>query len=360
MNPIRPLNLIRSIPVMLCAASLAALTNLFAGAASAKPLPPPDRAANPQMKAVLTELAKLDPVPLYELTPAQVRKQPGPPDAVKAVLKKQGKSTAPEPVASVQNTTVPGPAGSIPIRVYTPEGVAPFPVLVYFHGGGWVIANIQAYDSSCRALANKAKCVVVSVGYRQAPEHKFPASHEDSYAATQYVMKNAAKFGGDPSHVAVGGESAGGNLAAAVCLMARDRHGRMPIYQLNVYPIAGSDLNTPSYRTNASAIPLSKPFMAWFFRYETRTPRDAQNPLISLDRANLHGLPPATVITDQIDPLQSEGMLYANRLKSAGVPVRFRNYNGVSHEFFGMAAVVDAAKEANTFAAEGLMSAFNK
>ena len=263
-------------------------------------------------------------------------------------------------MANVQNTTVPGPAGAIPVRVYTPEGTAPFPVLVYYHGGGWVIANIQAYDASCRALANKARCVVVSVGYRQAPEHKFPASHQDSYAALQYVMNHTAKFGGNPKRVAVGGESAGGNLAAAVCMMARDRKGKMPIYQLNVYPIAGTDLNTPSYLANARAIPLSKPFMAWFFRYEVRSPRDLQSPLIAIDRANVHGLPPATVITDQIDPLQSEGKLYADRLKAAGILVRFQNYDGVTHEFFSMGAAVDTAKAANTFAAEGLMSAFNK
>ena len=201
---------------------------------AAPPLPPPDQKADPQMKAVLHELAAMNPVPLYKLTLAQVRLRPGPPDAVKAVLKKQGKPITPEPVAKVEDRKIPGPAGTIPVRVYTPEGTGPMPVLVYYHGGGWVIANINAYDSSCRALANLAKCVVVSVGYRQAPEHKFPASHEDSYAALQYVMKNTAQFGGDPKKVAVGGESAGGNLASAVCQMARDRKGMMPIYQLNV------------------------------------------------------------------------------------------------------------------------------
>lgn len=325
-----------------------------------KPLPPPDRKADPQMKAVLIELAKLNPVPLYKMTPAQARKQPGPPDAVKAVLKKQGKPITPEPVAKVTNTTVPGPAGSIPVRVYTPNGTGPFPVLVYFHGGGWVIASIQAYDSSCRALANAANCVVVSVGYRQAPEHKFPAAHEDSYVATQYIMRNAERFGGDPKRVAVGGESAGGNLAGAVCLMAKQRKGLMPIYQMNVYPIANNNMNTASYRANANAIPLSRPFMAWFFKYALRSPADGASPLIALDKANLKGLPPATVITAQIDPLMSEGKMYADRLKAAGVPVRYRNYEGVAHEFFGMGAVVDKAKAANAFAAEGLTSAFSK
>jgi acetyl esterase/lipase len=142
--------------------------------------------------------------------------------------------------------------------------------------------------------------------------------------------------------------------------MARQRKGRMPIYQLNVYPIAGYDLNTPSYRENAKAIPLSKPLMAWFFRHTLRSPRDGRSPLIALNRTNLRGLPPATVITAQIDPLRSEGKAYADRLRRFGVPVRYRNYNGVSHEFFGMGAVVDKAKQANQFAADGLKSAFNK
>jgi acetyl esterase/lipase len=244
--------------------------------------------------------------------------------------------------------------------VYTPSGSGPFPVLVYFHGGGWVIAGIQAYDSSCRALANAANCVVVSVGYRQAPEHRFPAAHEDSYAAAQYILNNTAKFGGDPRRVAVGGESAGGNLAGAVCLMAKQRGGKMPIYQLAVYPIANYNLNSPSYRENANAIPLSKPLMAWFYRYALRGPQDGSSPLISLVRANVRGLPPATVITAQIDPLRSEGRQYADRLKAAGIPVRYRSYDGVSHEFFGMAAVVDKAREANKFAAEGLQSAFRR
>jgi acetyl esterase/lipase len=327
--------------------------------APAKPLPPPDRKADPQMKAVLVELARLNPTPLYKLTPEQARKRPGPPDVVKAVLKKQGKPTTPEPVASVKDTNVPGPAGQIPVRVYTPSGSGPFPVLVYFHGGGWVIASIQAYDASCRALANAANCVVVSVGYRQAPEHKFPAAHEDSYAATQYVMKNtAAEFNGDPKRVAVGGESAGGNLAAAVCLMAKERGGMMPVHQMNVYPIADNELDKPSYQENATAIPLSKPLMAWFFKYTLKDPKDGESPLISLVEADLKGLPPATVITAEIDPLRSEGKMYADRLKAAGVPVRYKDYTGVSHEFFGMAAVVDKAKDANQFAAQGLKAAF--
>ncbi len=170
--------------------------------------PPPD----PQMKAVLDSLTALHPKPIEKLSAQEARKQPGPPDAVKRLLKKQGKPTDPEAVAKVEDKTVPGPAGPIPVRVYTPDGTGPFPVLVYFHGGGWVIAGLGGYDASYRAMANAAKCVVVAVAYREAPEYKFPAAHEDSYAATQYVMNHADEFGGDPKKVAIAGESAGGNL----------------------------------------------------------------------------------------------------------------------------------------------------
>lgn len=334
------------------------------GVMAQKPLPPPNQKADPQMKAVLRELARLAPTPLHKLSVAEARKRPGPPDAVKAVLVKQGKSTAPMPVAKVSSSTVPGPAGDIPVRIYTPKrsgsDSGPMPILVYFHGGGWVIAGIQAYDASCRALANAANCIVISVGYRMAPEHRFPASHEDSYAATQYIIKNANIFGGDPMRVAVGGESAGGNLAGAVCLMAKQRGGKMPVYQLNVYPIADYSQNTPSYLENAEAIPLSKPGMAWFFRHALKSPADGRRPIISLDKANLAKLPPATVITAQIDPLRTEGKRYADRLDNAGIQVRYRNYQGVAHEFFGMGAVVDKARDAVAFAAEGLKMGFKQ
>ncbi len=314
--------------------------------------------ADPQMHAVLDQLTALHPKPLEKLTAQEARMQPGPADAVKALLIKQGKSTAPEQVSKVEDSTIPGPAGTIPIRVYTPDGSGPFPVLVYFHGGGWVIADLNTYDSTPRALANLTHAVVVSVEYRHAPENKFPAAHEDAYAATQYVLKNAAQMNCDPMRVAVGGESAGGNMAAAVCLMARDRKGMMPLYQMLVYPVADYAFDTPSYKENANAKPLNKPMMQWFFRQTVKSPADGKNPYLSILRAKVAGVPSATVITAQIDPLRSEGKAYADRLEAAGVKVRYRNYDGVTHEFFGMGAVVDKAKEANQFAADGLLAAF--
>jgi acetyl esterase/lipase len=274
---------------------------------------------------------------------------------VHAQLKKQKGGGQPEQVASVTNRTIPVKGGSIPIRIYRPEGNSPFPLLVYYPGGGWVLGNLDTYDASARALAKMANVIVVSAGYRQAPEHKFPTAHSDAFNAYRWVVAHAKSFGGDPSRVAVGGESAGGNLAGAVAMMARDSNVQVPAHQLLVYPIAGHDLNTPSYQENATAKPLNKPMMEWYFTQYLRGPDDAASPLIDLVHApNLKGLPPATVITADIDPLRSEGEAYAKRLKDEGVNVDYRNYRGLAHEFFGMGSVVTSAKDAELQAAEGL------
>ncbi len=338
-----------------------------AGLALALPLRPAQSQTppkpNPQMKAVLNELAALGPKPIAKLRPTEARKQPGAADAVKSLLRKKngGVLPPPEAVGKVEDRTAPGPGGSVPVRVYTPEGNGPFPVLVYVHGGGWVIASVAAYDSSARALCNAAKCVVVSVGYRYAPENPFPAAHEDVYAVTQYVLKNADQFGGDGRKVAIAGESAGGNMATAVCLMARDRKGRMPIHQLLVYPV--TDVPVPSrasYQRNKNAVPLNQDAMYWFFQHTLDKPQDAASKYLAVVRnPNLKGLPPATIVAAEIDPLMTEGMDYATRLREAGVPVRYRLYKGVTHEFFGMGAVVDEAKDAVSFSAAGLTKAFN-
>ena len=323
------------------------------------------RYVDPQMKAVLVSLMELHPKPIEKLIPAQARKQPGPADAVKRTLIKQGRSTAPEAVGSVMDTTVPGPAGRIPVRVYKPRGTMSdnLPVLVYFHGGGFVIASVQAYDSSCRALANAAKCMVVSVGYRYAPEHRLPAAHEDCYAATQWVMNNADKWGGDKSRVAVGGESAGGNLATDMCMMARDRGGKMPIYQMLVYPYVDTSFasaNALSARQNAKVIPLNRAMLTWFSSYALPRARFGRKAPASPLFGNVRGLPAATVVQAEIDPLLSQGTAYIAKLRNAGIPVRAKLYKGVTHEFFGMGAVIDQSKDAVKFAAQGLMSAFNR
>jgi acetyl esterase/lipase len=315
--------------------------------------------ANRQMQAVLDELAALGGEPIESLTPEEARRQPTPADAVKRVLQKQGRSTAPEAVAKVDNRTIAGPGGALPIRIYTPAGTGPMPVIVYIHGGGWVIADLDTYDASPRALANLAKAVVVSVEYRHAPEHRFPAAHDDVYAAYKWVVTNAAVVGGDPRRVAVVGESAGGNMAAVIGLRSRQEGFTVPVHQVLVYPVADDDRDTPSYNENANAKPLNAAMMGWFFGHTLRTPADGNSPWISLaDRRGFAGQPPATIIAAEIDPLRSEGAAYAERLKAAGVPVDYALYPGVTHEFFGMGAVVDQAKAAQERAASGLRNAF--
>ena len=316
--------------------------------------------ANAQMQAVLDELAALHGKPLGSVDAKEARKQPTPADAVKAVLKKQGKGDGPEPVRKTEDRKIAGAAGDIPARIYWPAGVGPFPVVLYIHGGGFVIADKDVYDASPRALTNLAHAVVVSIDYRQAPENKFPAAHDDAIAAYKWVLKNAATIMGDPKKIALVGESAGGNLAANVAIAARDQKLQMPLAEVLVYPIASSDMDSPSYKENENAKPLGKVGMKWFGDQYFRTAADGKDPRIDLVHAKLDKLPPTTIITAQIDPLRSDGEMLAAKLKDAGVTVAIKNYDGVTHEFFGMGAVIDAAKDAETFAADALKKAFGQ
>ncbi len=264
-----------------------------------------------------------------------------------------------EPVARVENRTLPGPRGEIPVRVYTPEGRAPFPVLVYFHGGGWVIGNLETHDGLCRHLANAAHCVVVSVDYRLAPEHPFPASGEDAYAATRWVAGNAAALGGDAKRIAVGGDSAGGNLSAVVSLMARDRGGPPIVFQLLVYPATDLPSANMSYRENGEGYFLTAKSMHWFFAHYCGANPDASDPYLCPLRAkNLGGLPPALVVTAEFDPLRDEGEAYAARLREAGVRTKLTRYPGMIHGFFGMGPLLTQARAATREAADALRSAF--
>jgi acetyl esterase len=321
---------------------------------------------DPQMAAVLKSLQSLHPKPIEKLKPSSARMQPTATAAVINLLKKQGKSTAPEKVSSVTDVKVPGPAGApdVTVRVYKPLNApsGPLPVVVYFHGGGFVIASVSTYDASCRALANASGAIVCAVAYRMAPENRLPAAHEDSYAATQYIMKNARKWGGDPSKVAVAGESAGGNLATDMCLMAKMRGGVMPMHQLLVYPVVQGK-TTPSYRAYYNAKPLNTPMMKWFFKWALPSKAFGNTPLASplyAPDSLFKGLPPATIIAAEIDPLQSEGQMYAKKLQKNGIPTKYRMYTGVTHEFFGMTAVLDKSKQAVGFAASELKMAFAK
>lgn len=315
----------------------------------------------PQNQAILDALlAPPRPLrPYHTLTPQQARQEPSFADGVKEVLTQQGRPTTPPPGITARDISITGAAGPINARVYTPDGArGPLPVIVYYHGGGWVLANSQVYDASTRALSREAQAVVVSVDYRLAPEAKFPAQHDDSLAAYRWVLANAASIGGDPARIAIAGESAGGNLAVATAIAARDAGLQRPLHVLSIYPIAGSDTNTPSYKENANALPLGRALMSWFFFHTTTAPADALDPRINLVAANLRDLPPVTIIAAQIDPLRSEGEVLSQRLRAAGNAVVRREYPGTTHEFFGADAVITDAGAAQRFAGERLRAAF--
>ena len=292
---------------------------------------------DPQAKALLDQMAEAGAPPFESLTPEQARE---------LILQMRELAGPPEPVAGVEDSMIPTPDGQIPVRIYTPEGSGPFPVLVYFHGGGWVIGSVDTIDPPCRALANAAGCVIVSIDYRLAPEDKFPAAPEDCYAATRWVAEYAAGISADPSRMAVGGDSAGGNLAAVVALMARDRGGPPLAYQLLVYPVTNYDFSTASYEENGEGYLLTKNAMVWFWDHYLRTEEDGAHPYASPLRApDLRGLPPALVITAEFDPLRDEGEAYARRLQEAGVPVALKRSDGMIHGFWQMGGVLDQGKK---------------
>lgn len=313
---------------------------------------------SPEMQAVLDRLSALGPKPIPTLSPDEARRQPGPMDAVKARLKSQGKDATPEPVAAVADRMIAGPGGQIPVRIYTPKGAGPFPVILYFHGGGWVIADLDTYDASARALTNAGGAIVVSSHYRQAPEHKFPAAVNDALAAYRWTLDHARALNGDPRLIAVAGESAGGNLATGVAMQARDAKLQMPIHQLLVYPVTDHAFDTDSYREFASAKPLDAAMMQWFWGHYLADPSDGDRPLASVLRGNLAGLPAATMVIAEIDPLRSEAAAYAEALRKAGVEVKVHEFTGVTHEFFGMGAVVPTATDAVQKAGSDLKQAF--
>lgn len=326
----------------------------------AGPAPEWGKIIHPEMQAVIEKLISYGDKPTETLTPQNARRNHTPTDAVMDLVK-ENQIQVPAPQVDTAGKEIPVKGGNIHLRIYTPKaGKGPFPVVVYYHGGGFVIANIDVYNASAQGIAEQTGAVVVSVAYRLAPEHKFPAAHEDAFAAYEWVLKNAAAIHGDSKKVAVLGESAGGNLAANVSIMARDKKIMVPLHEVLVYPIAQADMNTKSYTQYAQAHPLSKPMMAWFTEKYLNNMGEAKDPRISLVKANLKGLPSTTIITAEIDPLNNDGMMLADQLKAAGVTVDSKNYAGVTHEFFGMAAVVPEAKEAQAYAADQLKKAFAK
>ncbi len=264
-----------------------------------------------------------------------------------------------EPVAAVEERQVPGPAGGIRVRIYTPSGKLPAPVLMYFHGGAFCICDLDTHDATCRSLANAAGAVVVSVDYRLAPEAKFPAAPEDCYAATCWAAAHAADIGGDPNRIAVAGDSAGGDLAAVVTLMARDRKGPKLIHQLLIYPVTDHSFDTASYKDYARGYLLTREMMMWFWNHYLARPEDGSMPMASPLRAkSLARLPPATILTAEFDPLRDEGEAYAKRLVEAGIPTSLRRYDGMIHGFFSMPDAIDRARLAVAEAGQALRAAF--
>lgn len=301
---------------------------------------------------------KLEPKAIEKLDVAEARSQPTVADAVQALLREQGRPTDPEQLVPGVSTTeieVGGASGPLPATVYTPTGTGGAgPVILYFHGGGWVIANRKVYDGGARGLAQAAQAIVVSVDYRQAPEHKFPAAWDDALAAYRWLTLNAHTLGGDPARLALAGESAGGNLAVATAIAARDAGLPAPRHVLSVYPVAQTSLNTESYLENAIAKPLNRAMVKWFVDHLVRSEDDLADTRLALVDADLRALPPTTIVNARIDPLRSDGAKLEDALQDAGVAVERREYEGVAHEFFGAAAVLEKAREAQAYAGQRL------
>lgn len=311
----------------------------------------------PEMAVVIEKLVSLGGKPIETLTAKEARMQPTPTDAVKAVME-ENNIAMPLALCDTIGKDIPVMGGKTHIRIYTPKAAKGLlPVIVYYHGGGFVIADIDVYNGGAQGLCELTGAIVVSVEYPKGPEHKFPAAHTVAFDAYQWVLKNAPSFKGNASKIAVAGESAGGNLAANVSLMARDKKLTVPLYALLVYPVANNDMNSESYITYAKAKPLNKAMMGWFVKNYLSSPAQSADPRISLVNANLKGFPPTLIIAAEIDPLASEGKLLSEKLVAAKVETDYELYNGVTHEFFGMAVIIPQAKAAQEMAASKLKEA---
>jgi acetyl esterase len=289
-----------------------------------------------QCKAFLDMLAASPGPPIEQLPVEDARKMPyhmidlgGPEEAV----------------ARVENRTLPGPAGPVPVRVYRPSLAPNLPALLFFHGGGFVLCDLETHDRQCRSLANASGCVVIAVDFRLAPEHKFPVPVEDGYAATRYVAEHPTEFGVDPLRIGVAGDSAGANMATVVALMARDRGAPSLKFQLLIYPVVDFWNESPSMEEFGANHFLTREAMYWFRDCYFATTDDARLPYGSpLLADDLRGLPPAMVVTAECDPLRDQGEAYARKLEAAGVPVTFKRYDGMIHPFFNLGGIIDAGR----------------
>lgn len=308
---------------------------------------------DPQAQALLEAMKALGAPDITTLTPEQARQ------ASEARLKTRRRYWT--PVAKCQNATVPGPDGPIPVRIYTPAQSGELSALVYFHGGGFVLGSLEGCDPLCNFLADGAGCVVVSVDYRLAPEHKFPAAPQDCLAVTQWVAANARQLHCNPRQIGVGGESAGAALAAVVALAARERGGPHLAFQMLLYPVTDATMQAPSYQTIGEGYFLTRDMMAWFWNHYLDPKDDRTNPFISpLHAKSLQGLPPALVITAEFDPLRDEGEAYGEALRKAGVPAAIKRYPGVCHGFVMMGAKLDAGRQAIADCCAELKKAFGR
>ncbi|HEV2693849.1 MAG TPA: alpha/beta hydrolase [Verrucomicrobiae bacterium] len=325
-------------------------------------------ALDADMQLVIKHLLQFKAAPIEDLAPASARNNPTFKNAVDEIASHSAMVRAmnvpapvlPEKVDRIEHMIIPTRDGEVNARGYFPKSEeCLLPVIVYFHGGGWVIADINTYESSCRALCNATCAIVISVGYRQAPENRFPVAANDAYAAVQWVINNAAQFNGDSDRIAVAGESAGGNLATVSCLMAKDEDGKMPLCQLLIYPVTDTSMLQPSYAENEDTQPLHASMMPWFFTHYLDDKINAlERYAVPLQTDDDTGLPPAIITTAQFDPLRDEGEQYADKLRAAGVSVKSQRFDGVTHEFFGLSGSVAKAKQALKFAADALKEIF--
>jgi acetyl esterase len=308
-------------------------------------------ALHPQCKSFLDMLAAAGGPGLHELPLDEARRVPY------QMIELGGPEEA---VARLDTRVIPGPV-EIPIRVYRPTLAPDLPALLFFHGGGFVICNLDTHDRLCRMLANASGSIVVSVDYRLAPEHKFPAAAEDAYNATRYVAEHASEFGIDPTRIAVGGDSAGGTLATVVAMMARDRGGPPLKFQLLVYPVTNFTVHeTQSERDYGHGFFLDEELMDWFADQYFATEADRHLPYGSpLKATDLRNLPPALIITAECDPLRDQGEAYADKLRRAGVTVELTRYDGMIHPFLTLAGIVDAGREAIKQSAAAVRQALN-
>jgi acetyl esterase len=295
---------------------------------------------HPQIEKVLEAMARLDLKPIEAMIPDEAREQ------MEVMAASRKADTL--PVARIENRTIPGPAGQIPLRIYWPPAAGIRPAIVYYHGGGHVIGSLDSHDLIARNLCGGAEVIVVSIDYRMGPEHRFPAAVEDSFAALEWVHANAASIGADPTRLGVHGDSAGANLAAVVALMARDKGAPKLRLQSLVYPVADFRMGSESYKKFATGCGiLTADAMKWFRGHYLRTMDDATDWRASPVLApNVAGVAPAIVIAAECDVLRDEGLEYGERLKAAGVPVERHEYPGMIHAFFGMMPAVDDAMNA--------------